>query len=149
MHRGTHRLGGEELVLEVHRHPLVPVFGRHFVDRVAIVVGGVVDQHVAPAEPVDQLGDLGAVIDAVGDVAVDEERRHGRVGEARDERLARLVLHVDEGDRRPLAGESLDDPLADPAAATADDDALAGQAGIDRPVRHRLQNPFGQAVHSF
>ena len=73
----------------------------------------------------------------------------GGVGEPRNERPAWLILHVDEGNCGPLARERLDDAFADPAAATADDDALAGKAGIDRPFCHRLQNPLGQPVNSF
>ena len=49
-HRRNHRLGGEELVLEVDRHALVPIGRRDVLELVAIIVGGVVDQHVATAE---------------------------------------------------------------------------------------------------
>ena len=50
-HRRRHRLRGEEVVAQVDREVVVPVLGRHVVDRVAVVARGVVDEHAdrAPA----------------------------------------------------------------------------------------------------
>ncbi len=142
-----HRLGGEELVLQVHRHPLVPICGRNFVHAVPIVVGRVVDQHVAAAKPVDELADFSGVIGAVGNVAFEKERPDLRVGQTPDQRLAGVGEDIDECHRRTLTSEALDDAFADAARAATDDDALAGEAGIDRPVRHRFENPFGQVLN--
>ena len=44
--------------------------------------------------------------------------------------------------------EGFDDALADSGAATADDDALAGQARIDRPLSHRLDDSLRQSPQS-
>ena len=47
---GMHGLGGEELVAEVDVLGGVPVLGRHLGDRLAAVVGGVVDEDADRAE---------------------------------------------------------------------------------------------------
>jgi hypothetical protein len=59
LHPRDHRLGAEEQMLQVHADPVFPIFFRHFLDGVAIVIGGVVDQDVERAMILDQLGDLG------------------------------------------------------------------------------------------
>ena len=48
-HSRDHRLGAKEIVLEVHVETVVPIVLGHFVDVVAIVICGIVDQHVERA----------------------------------------------------------------------------------------------------
>src|SRR3546814_14660444 len=101
------------------------------------------------------MGEAGGIGAQVGEVARRETRRDGRIGEPRDERLARRGLDVDESDRGALPCEALDDPFAYPGAAAADDDALARKAGVAGAGRRRLdpqptpaaQPPCQTALH--
>src|SRR5690606_38745201 len=130
-HRRDHGLAHEEQVAEVGRDPLVPVLGRDVLDRVTVVVGGVVDQHVDAAKRVDR-GLRGAFERGkVAQVAGDETRPLEPGGEC----LARGFVDVEEGDFGTLAGESLDQRGADAGGAAGADDPLAGKARVPRP-RH-------------
>ena len=50
-HPSDHRLRAEEHVLQVHAETIVPIFLGDIVDRMAIIIGGVVDEHVKSAAP--------------------------------------------------------------------------------------------------
>jgi hypothetical protein len=56
-HLGRDGLRRKELVAQVHREAIVPVLRGHALDRVALVVSGVVDQHADRPEPRPRLGD--------------------------------------------------------------------------------------------
>src|SRR5690606_29526103 len=131
LHRRHHGLAHEEQVAEVGRDALVPVLGRDVLDRVAVVVGGVVDQHVDPAKRGDRR--LGRDLERreVAQVAGDEARG----AEPGGQRFAGRFVDVEEGDFRALADEGLDQPRADPGRAAGDDDPLAGKARVSR-ARH-------------
>jgi len=45
-HSRNNRLRREELVSQVHRNAVVPIFGGNIVNAVAVVIGSVVDQNV-------------------------------------------------------------------------------------------------------
>ena len=117
LHGRDHRLGSEELVLEIDGHALVPIRFRHVEHGMAIVVRGVVDEHVAAAQPVDHTGERVRIAIDLRDVAAFEHGRDGRVLQAIDQRLAGLFLHVHEGDGAALAGETFDQPFSDAGAA--------------------------------
>ena len=132
-------------MLEVHRHPLVPIGGGDIIERMAIIARRVVDQHVAATELGDQLFDLEPVIGAIGDVAAQEVRRDFGIREPPDELFARAFLNVDKGDGRALSDEGFHHRLTNAGAATADDHLAPGKARVDRAVhasaaRMRVQN---------
>ena len=78
LHLRAHRLRGEELVAQVHRHALVPVIDGDILDLVPIVVGGVVDQHAdGPVLLGRGLDRLAQILD-VAQVDMDEIRRADR-----------------------------------------------------------------------
>ena len=114
-----------------------------------VVIGGIVDQGIAAAQLIDERGDLRAVIRAIGDVALLENRLDRRSGKPIYQRFARLFLEVDEGDSRTLPNEAFDDSFADPRSAAADDHPLAAQAGVDRGLVVRGQLVFTHPVAVF
>ena len=107
LHHRLHRLGGEELVPQVHREPLVPVLGRHALERVALVVGGVVDQDRDRAVGVGRGSDRRAQRLDVAQVARQEQRRRQRPRRPAPRRscLAAVAVDVDEGDLAALLAE--------------------------------------------
>jgi len=91
-----------------------------------LVVGGIVDQDVEPAEALDHVVDQLLHLVALGDVALEGRGRdlvafevlgdaHGLV----------LALGVDHGDVAAFLSERVADALAEPAIATGDDGDLA------------------------
>jgi hypothetical protein len=53
-HGGHGGLRNKELVLQVHRHQPVPLVGRDIINRMARIAGRIVDEHIAPAQRIDQ-----------------------------------------------------------------------------------------------
>jgi len=74
-HVGGDRLGREELMAQVHGEPIVPVLRRHALDRVALVVGGVVDQYPDRPQAGPDVGDRRPERRDVAQVARNERRR--------------------------------------------------------------------------
>ena len=110
---------------------LSQIVRRHRVDVVAVVVGGVVDEHGDRSE----LGARRRAIAAaqrvdVGQVAVQEQRPVPALAELGDQRLRRLGLDVDEGDLGAVAGKGAHHRGADARAAAGDEHDATGQAGI-------------------
>ena len=141
LHRRHHRLGGEELVAEIDVHPLVPIGGRDVGDRVAIVVAGIVDQHVHAAQRFLHVGEHPRDRVEVGQVQPAEQRHMRRAcAQPLDQRQRFGLGNVDEGDLRTLPYERLDQPRADPRSATGHDHAPTAQRGVDRPsvAHHRV-----------
>ena len=87
LHAGGDGLRSEELVLEVDRDARVPALGRGLVDAVALVVGGVVDQHGDRPDARAHRVDRGVERGDVGEVGGDESGAW-RALQARGERLA-------------------------------------------------------------
>ena len=123
-HRAARDLRGEELVLEVERHRAVPVLLAHFVRRLALVVGGVVDEHGDRPHALPDLLHRRFERGDVGQIAMEKERRGMRGADLRDELLGRLDGDVDEGDIGLLLGEGLDHRRADARSAAGDEDDL-------------------------
>ena len=123
LHVRVHRLRGEELVPQIDVHRAVPVLRRHLVDRLAVIVGGVVDQHGDRPERGPHARDRRPQRLDVGEVAADEERRmRGAPKGSPTSASRRFAVDVDEGDLRALAGEGLDDRRADAGSAAGDED---------------------------
>ncbi len=129
LHRRRRRLRREEEVAQVHCHPLVPIGGRDLFDRVAIVIGGVVDEDIDATQLCFDRGDHRLHRVYVAQVYGVEDRGDIGVLEAGDQRLALRHGDVAEGDMRALADEGLDQPFA--AATAADEDAFAPKTGIN------------------
>ena len=133
-HVGLQRLHAEELVAQVGGHAVVPVFGRHVVDGVAVIAGGVVDQHgERAAKLVAQAGDGGAECRDVAQVA-GREPDGGVVGEAGQGRGRSALVAVEEADMGALLDEVAHDGGADAGRAPGDEHASAAQAGIGREL---------------
>src|SRR5206468_1826064 len=109
-HLRAHRLGSEELVLEVDRHAVVPISGGYVGGPVAVVVAGIVDQYLDRSFLVPRLCDRRLQPADIPEVEGNEARPPMAArGDALDQGLRWLLLQVDEGDARPLRGEVLDD----------------------------------------
>src|SRR3546814_9949940 len=119
-----------DLVAQVHRHPLVPISGRDFLDAVTVVIGRIVDQYVDAAKLFPHRGDHRLHGFDVPKVAGVEDRREIRALQPLRDRLALLLRDVAKGDPGALRGKGFNQAFADPAAAAADEDALALQARI-------------------
>jgi hypothetical protein len=72
-HARQHRLHAEEVLLDVDGDAVVPVFRRHIFPFMALVVSGVVDQHVDIAELCRDLLDRLPQGFGVGEIAFDEQ----------------------------------------------------------------------------
>jgi hypothetical protein len=94
----------------------------------------VVDQHVEPSVPRDDVGEGGGDRVLVGDVAQVE---------ARTRRLrARSRVDVDDRHRRPLLGHPRADRRADAVAAAGDDGDLPVESHAP-PLPGRVLDPVG------
>jgi hypothetical protein len=130
-HVGGHRLGGEELVLEVDRDAGVPARGCGVLDLVALVVGRVVQQRGDRPEARAHGGDRLLERRRVGDVGAQEQRRGGRTRrEPLHQRLARRDVEVDEADASALRDELFYERRADAAGSAGDEHRAASQTGI-------------------
>ena len=97
----------------------------------ALVVGSVVNENVYGAKGVDGLSNGGLKGGHVGQIAMEIERGPAALGGERGcEPMGGLVLNVDKGDARALAGEERDDGLADTGSAAGDDYGAVFEAGI-------------------
>jgi hypothetical protein len=133
----VHGLGAEELVLEVHGDPVVPVFGCDRIERVAVVAGGIVDQDRDVAVGPRGLGDGFPEGCDVAEIGLEEERGGMARGLGGGHGLqARFPVEIDEGDLALLLGEGQDGGGADAGAATGDQDGAAFEARIGRELRH-------------
>ena len=100
----------EELMAQVDRNAIVPVFEGYFGRLVPIVVRGVVDEDGDGTRVVADALDDGLQRRDVTQVAGDEGRRtHPGVADARAKRRRRRLVDVDESDPRMLRAKVLDD----------------------------------------
>ena len=129
-HRAARDLRGEELVLEVERHRAVPILFAHFVRLLALVVGGVVDEHGDRPHALANLLHRRFERGDVGEVAVKKQRRGVGGADFRDELLGRLDGDIDKGDIGLLLGEGLDHRRADARPAAGDEDDLIDERGV-------------------
>ena len=136
LHVLQHRLGAEELVPQVHGDAAVPVFGGDVLGPVALVMGGVVDQHRDGSQLLPDRRDGPAQRLHVRQVAVLEAHRGALPGEIGGERLGGGLVDVQEADLGVLPREGPDDGLPDAASAAGHDDHLAGEIGIKRALAH-------------
>src|SRR4029450_11659319 len=125
------RLGGEELMPQVDREPVVPVLGGDGVEGMALVVGRVVDQDPDRAEPSAHLGDGAAKRRDVPEIARQEKgalsaRGADRVPEMPGSRL----IDVEVRHPRSLGAEVLHDGGADAARTTRHEDDAVAQARV-------------------
>ena len=128
-HRRNHRLGAEELVLEVHLEAIVPIVLGDVVEGVAVVVGGVVDQYVIGAARLDPGRDRRAGRGDVGEIDMLEARVGSVPGQALRQVPGFLVANVEEGDVGALPDEAFDDAGADAGAASRHQDARPARLG--------------------
>ncbi len=129
-HLGPDRLGGEELMAEIHRHRLVPVIGGDGIDLMAIVARRIVDEDADQAEiRLHAVDRLTQGVD-VGQIARDEHWSVTGRRQTAYQRLRRALLDVDEGHPGSLSGKGFDHRRADARPATGDEDHAAIEAGI-------------------
>ena len=127
---------------KVHRHAVVPVFGRDLGDLVAVVVGGVVDQHLDRSEVGRDVFDNLAQGDDVRQITFDEFGAAGAgPGDLFDQGFGGLGRDIDEDHTRILLAEMLDDAGTDPRAAAGYENHFVFEAGIPRDRGH-LMEPF-------
>jgi hypothetical protein len=129
----SHRLRGEELVAQIGIHPVLPVFGRHGLDLMAVIVAGVVDERQGRAVPLSGHRHSGFQGVQIGQVAFQKQRplQPKRYDAAR-QGFARLPLNIEKGHSRLLRGKMLDDALANTGCTAGNQDGPAFQAGIGR-----------------
>ena len=109
-------LGGEEVVPDVDRDPVVPQGLVHLGDLVPVVVGRVVDQHADRAELLGRSGDRRLQGRHVPYVALDEEGVGALVSQRPLEGFATVGVDVDEADARALAASWLTNSAPRPEA---------------------------------
>ena len=123
-------LGGEKVMPQIHILRVVPVVRGHVGDRVALVIGGVIDQYRDRTEFRARFRDRRLERRDVGDVAAEKERRLAHLRQPRRQRLALVALEVDKRDARMIAGKSAYDVGADAGRAAADEHRTRLKAGI-------------------
>jgi hypothetical protein len=131
LHARQHGLCREELMLEIHRYPVVPVLRRHQFGRVPFVMRRVVDEN--RDRPVDLAGfrDARAQRGDIRDVDMSKVSGKSLAGKLPRETDARLVRDIEEDDGRFLAREATHDRFPDAGCATGDQHDFAGEIGID------------------
>jgi len=130
-------LGREELVTQVHRHPLVPIVGCDVLEPVAVVAGGVVDQHRDRPVGGRRFGDHAAQGLDVAQITGQEERdREASGADPLDGRPGGLFVDVAERHLRFLLAERLDDRGTDPGSAARDEHGAVLEARINGPTAH-------------
>jgi hypothetical protein len=132
LHVGQDGLGCEELALQVHGDPVVPVFRGDLRSRVALVVGSVVDKDLNRAEGVPDPADGGAQGSDVGQIGMFEVDVETLARQLADYGLRRVMGDVNEGDFGFLLGEAADNRLADTRTSTGNEHHLVFQVGIYR-----------------
>ncbi|MGY4374531.1 hypothetical protein ACVWZ3_002170 [Bradyrhizobium sp. i1.3.6] len=131
LHVRQHGLGGEELVLQVHRDAVVPVFRRHLLGFVPFVMCGIVDEDIDRAVCFARLGDAGAQRGDVSQVDALEMRSQTLIRQLACEAFALVGLDVEEHDIGFLLREAPHDRSPNPRCATGDENDLAGKVGIN------------------
>ncbi len=135
-HPRHHRLGAEELVLEVHVEPVVPIFLGDLIDVVAVVVGGIVDQHVERPAPLDQPLDAAASLRDVREIDLLERARRSARQARRDSSSFSMSMKVTS---EPWRANAFDDARANARSAAGDEHSLAAQARIERAQVPRVR----------
>ena len=102
-HFGKRRAGGNVCGIEVEGHASTPSFNVEFLDAMAFIVGGVVDEHVQSTERRARVVDRRLEFGGTSDVDPAEPGPPAKLGlEPADQCLRLHVVHVDEGDFAPL-----------------------------------------------
>ena len=130
-HLRMNGLGGKKVMPQIHVLGVVPIVGGDVGDRVALVIGGIVDQDRDRAELRPGFRDRGLQRRDVGHVAVQKKRRPALALHRRRHRFAFCALHVDESDARMIAREGAHEVGADAGRAAADEHIAPGKTGID------------------
>ena len=123
-------------MFQVDCDALVEIFGGDVLELVALVMGGVVDEHGDRPELGANRGDCGAERVNVGEVGGRVVNLLALPPNARGDGLRFLLLDIDEADLRALGSEVLDNRFADAAAAAGDQHGAVLQARIDGAVFH-------------
>ena len=132
-HRPVHCLDSEEVVAQIDGDSVVKVLRSHLVNRVPLVVGGVVDEHGDRSVGPDRPFDAGLERRDVPQVAVLVARRRQSAGpDSCDQRSSSRIVDVDEADLRALLAELFGDRAADTRGTARDEDHPIPQTGIDR-----------------
>src|ERR1700752_2446218 len=123
---------------EIHRHRPVE-FVRGYVGKMLLwVARRVVDQHGGRSKLLPRLGDRSLEVAGLGHIAAKEQRRMWRRGRERSyQRLAGLIVEIEEGDPTTVVGEGLDELLANAAGAAGNQDGSIPEALILR-VTHAM-----------
>jgi len=134
---GHDRLRSEKYVPEIDCDRVVE-FGRtHRREIVALVAGGIVDQHRGGTECRAHGIESGAQGVDVGKIA-GYEKRFSRAGAERvDERRAGLLLNIKKGDTRAVLSKGAHKGCADAARTAGDDDC----AVLQRSVAGKIHSP--------
>ena len=91
-------------------------------------MGGVVDEDVDRAEPIDGRRDHPLAVGRLGDVGLDRQnRRSAHLLDRRRRARKRLPGPAGDGDPGAFAREGARDPIADPRAAAGHDRDLSGK----------------------
>ena len=126
LHHRRDRLHGEELMAQIDRHALVPVVGGDALDRMALVMGSVVDQDRDRSVGVGRFASIGVSLRASMSRRSQGRNSRRRVTVRLDLRLTSASLgslrDVDEGDLGALGREPADDRGTDAGAAAGDED---------------------------
>ena len=108
LHARRHRLRGEEMRAQIDRVVVVPELDGHVLDGMAVVEGGVVDQHGDIAMRRGRFGGRGPQRLDVAQIGLEVERPAAELGfDAIGKFCARAIGDVDEGDLRALPRRSL------------------------------------------
>ena len=119
-HAGHDRLGGEEMMPQIDILHVIPLLDGEAVERVAIIPGGVVDQHLDGSMRLGRFGDGVLERGDVGHVAGDEQRT-AAIGRLQPVAERRRIGALHEGDLGPLRDEPLGQIFADPRSAARDE----------------------------
>src|SRR5262245_17002743 len=113
----------------------IPVRGRHRVEVMPLVVGGVVDQRADRTDTLARLGDRRAQRVDIYEIAWQEQHARTQSIETFRQLQGRCSVDVEERDPRMLPHEGFDDRGADAGCAARHQDDAVAQARINRGRR--------------
>jgi hypothetical protein len=117
-------------MVEVDGKTVSPKRRRNFFNRVAFVVGGVVDQRVHGTQLVRDISHKRGNSLQLREVGLDEKRLWPDFAQPPGQRMPGRRLNIDEGDARLLPHQMLDQRGADSGCASADQDRAIHKRGI-------------------
>ena len=127
LHARHDRLRAEQQVTQIDGHTLIPVSGGDVAELMAIIVGGVIHQHIDRSDLFERL----RYRIQIGKIAAPEHRRVQVIAKRLTQCNGGFLLHIQKSYLRALTHKGGDNACANARATAGDNHTLVFQTGID------------------